>query len=279
MLTLARVVEIHPESHAVDLVVMDDGRRLAGVQVLSGSAGSNFGLSDLAAPDAVGYEAAGTGERDTLAVVSWVRDIPVVLGFLFPQVAQCLFADRERMVYRHASDVYTTIDGSGNTEVYHPSGTFLRIGASPGHEDLTGKDYDKVWAIKRNTGAAVHVHLEVANAGASVASLNIDPSGNVSLTHSGNLTTSTGGNLSATVGGSASVNSSGAMTLTAPTITLNGSVVLNGPLTQGMGGGGGGATLLGPITVTNDVTAGGISLKNHVHPGVQAGGSSTGKPA
>lgn len=276
MLHLARVVEIHPESHAVDLVFMEDGRRIAGVQVMSGTAGGNFGFADLARPTATGYDAENTGVRDIYAVVSWMREIPVVLGFLFPQVAQCLFADKERMVYRHASDVYTTIDADGNTEVYHPSGTFLRIATSAAHEDLTGKDYDGKWKIERNTGKAVHVQLTVKNAGAQKASLNIDPSGNVTLSHTGNLSTTTGGNLSATVGGTSTVNSGGNMSLTAPTITLNGNVVLNGPLTQGKGSNGGGCTMLGPVTVTNDVTAGGKSLMNHTHPDAQGG--NTGAP-
>lgn len=70
----------------------------------------------------------------------------------------------------------------------------------------------------------------------------------------------------------------GSITVTAPTITLNGDVTINGNLSQGMGDGGGTATMLGPITVTNDVTAGGKSLQNHVHNGVQTGSGQTGKP-
>jgi len=38
------------------------------------------------------------------------------------------------------------------------------------------------------------------------------------------------------------------------------------------------ATFSGDVQVTGDVTAGGISLKNHVHGGVQSGGSNTGGP-
>lgn len=284
MLDIARVVETRPESHAVDLEFLADGRRVAGVQVLSRTAGTDMGLSDLSRPERTGYGAENSAVRDVYAVVGYFGRTPVVLGFLFPQVAQCLFPDRDRMVYRHASDVYATIDKDGNTEVSHPSGTFLRIGTSPAHEDLTGKDYDKIWRIRRNTEQAVHVQLSVANAGAEVASLNIDPSGNVTLKHAGNLTATTGGSLSAavsgslsaTVGGASTVDSGGDMSLTAPTITLNGNVILNGPLTQGMGGGGGGCTMLGPVTVSNDVVAGGVSLMGHTHPGDSGG--TTGSP-
>jgi phage baseplate assembly protein gpV len=268
MLDIARVVETRPESHAVDLEFMADGRRLSGVQVMSRSAGTDMGLSDLSQPAQTGYGALNTAVRDVYAVVGYFGQTPVVLGFLFPQVAQCLFPDRDRMVYRHASDVYMTIDAAGNTEVCHPSGTYLRIGTSPAHEDLTGRDYDKLWKIRRNTDKAVHVHLSVKNGGAEVASINVDPTGNV--------TESNVGALSASVGGAASVTSGGAMTLTAPTITLNGQTTINGSLTQGTGAAGGGCTMLGPVSVTNDVVAGGVSLMNHTHPGDSGG--TTGAP-
>lgn len=221
MLDIARVVETHPESHAVDLEFMADGRRVAGVQVMSHTAGTDMGLSDLSRPERTGYGSENSAVRDVYAVVSYFGRTPVVLGFLFPQVAQCLFPDRDRMVYRHASDVYMTIDKDGNTEVYHPSGTFLRIGTTAAHEDLTGKDYDKIWSIQRNTDKAVHVQLSVKNAGSQVASVNIDPAGNVSLSNQGNTSIQTAGNVAVTAGGTMALSSGGAMTLTAPTIDLN----------------------------------------------------------
>lgn len=284
MLSLARVVASHPESHAVDIVFMDDGRRVAGVQVMAGVAGGNLGFTDLPSPDLTTpgdpYATGNTGTRDIYAVVSFLRGAPLVLGFLFPQVAQCLFSDKDRMIYRHASDVYVTIDKDGNTEVSHPSGTFLRIGTDPAHEDLTGKDYDQRWAINKNTDKAVHVHLQVANAGSVVASLAVDPSGNVVESNVGNLSATVGGNVTANVTGTTTVTSGGNITLNAPTVTLNApsGIVLNGPLTQGKGSNGGACTMQGPLTVTNDVTAGGISLMTHKHTGVQPGGGQTGTP-
>lgn len=78
--------------------------------------------------------------------------------------------------------------------------------------------------------------------------------------------------------GKLTANAQGGTEITSPNIILNGAVTINGSLSQGMGLGGGNATMLGPITVTNDVTAGGKSLQNHVHSGVQTGGGQTGKP-
>ncbi|KAA1175364.1 phage baseplate assembly protein V [Photorhabdus heterorhabditis] len=85
-----------------------------------------------------------------------------------------------------------------------------------------------------------------------------------------NITVITPAKLTATANGGTEI--------TSPEIILNGNVTINGNLSQGMGAGGGTATMQGPVTVSNDVTAAGISLKNHVHSGVQSGGSNTGKP-
>ncbi|HBY4198592.1 TPA: phage baseplate protein [Klebsiella pneumoniae] len=79
-----------------------------------------------------------------------------------------------------------------------------------------------------------------------------------------------GGGITATTTGNATIN--------APEIVLNGNVTINGNLSQGMGEGGGTATMKGPVTVTNDVTAGGKSLMTHTHGGVEHGNDSTGEP-
>ncbi|HBS6341514.1 TPA: phage baseplate protein [Klebsiella pneumoniae] len=81
---------------------------------------------------------------------------------------------------------------------------------------------------------------------------------------------SAGGNITATTAGNATIN--------APEIVLNGNVTINGNLSQGMGESGGTATMHGPVTVTNDVTAGGKSLMTHTHGGVEHGNDSTGEP-
>ena len=81
---------------------------------------------------------------------------------------------------------------------------------------------------------------------------------------------SAGGDITATTAGNATIN--------APEIILNGNVTINGNLSQGMGENGGTATMHGPVTVTNDVTAGGKSLMTHTHGGVETGSGNTGEP-
>lgn len=214
LLKMVRVVEIHPESNMVDVEMMADGRRISGVPVLSWSAGSDFGRTDLTLPEFTGYGKGNSERRDIYAALSWMEgDHPVVLGFFFPQISQCLFEDKERRIDRHASDVYTSIDKDGNTEVYHPSGTYLRIGTTQAHEDLSGKNYDKNWKIKRNTDKAVHVHLTVANRRGAVATVNIDPAGNVAVTNVGSTSWHSTGDIS--------IRSDTHIGLSAPRIDLN----------------------------------------------------------
>lgn len=180
-----RVVAVHPEDYSCDIILLADGSRLPGVQIQSMSASTNTGLSDLAkmapAPGGDQWNASQKTGRDIIAIVGWCDGSPFVNGFLFPQICQMTFAEANRKVDRHASDFYHTVDGAGNAEWFHPSGTYLRMG-TPEHEDLTGKDFDGKWKIANNTASTPHVQLVVANAGAAKCTVNIDPEGNVTIT-------------------------------------------------------------------------------------------------
>jgi phage baseplate assembly protein gpV len=75
------------------------------------------------------------------------------------------------------------------------------------------------------------------------------------------------------------VDTSGNATFTSPQFTFNGPMRINGPISQAAGTGGAGAvTMVGPVTVTNDLTAQGTSVHTHAHGGVQPGGGTSGPP-
>lgn len=270
-IVMARVVKVRPESHSVDVVVMADNRRIPGVQVLSGSAGSDFGFHDLSDPDNTGYEAKNSGTRDVYAAVAWMNGVPVVLGFLFPQVSQLNFAEDGRMVYRHGSDVYFTIDKDGNVELFHPSGFHFAIGQKDGHEDLSGRDYDKKWAIKRNTAPA---KLHIGNGGETF-SLSVSASGALSIKAAGVTIES-----DVTINGDLTVSKSVAAgeDVTANGISLashtHGSSGSGAPVTggsSGSGGSGGGGDVPPPpgggIVVGGDEGDGDVSLGGDMPPG------------
>ncbi|WP_244097749.1 hypothetical protein [Burkholderia anthina] len=281
-LKIGVVVAVYERGASVDVLLDDDGSRLANVQVLVPSASSNTGTVDL--PHIGGpvdetrwLYASANQQRLMRAVVSFIRGIPICIGFLLPQVSQMTFDRPNFRIKRHASDVYSSINDTGDTEYYHPSGTYFRIGASPAHEDLTGKDFDQQFKVVRNTGAAPHVHLQVANAGAAVATIDIDPSGNISIQHNGNMTVNVGGNLQANVTGTADLKSPN-VTIDSPQTTCTGALTVQGPLAfesgmTGQAGEGGGDTITinGTIRSTGDQIAGTISQIGHKHGGIQPG--------
>lgn len=264
MIKLARVVKVDWKSHMVDIVMSDDGRAISGVRVMSPAASTNTGFNDLPKPDVTPTKEFKTGgsskTRDIIAVVSFFNGLPVVLGFLHPQVSQMMFSDEERMIYRHASDVYQTIDKSGNMELAHPSGAYIRMGEAPQHEDLTGKDFDAKWKISRNTGKKIHIHIEQAG---GLASIDIAPNGAITI--------NTSSTISVVASGPASVESRTSISLAAPTVTITATTTINGDTTIN-----GAVTVNGAVSAAGDVTAGGISGMGHTHSDAQSG--NTGVP-
>lgn len=180
MLRLARVMKIYPESRSADVVLLDAGSPLVRVPILGGSTSGNTGGFDVppAQPSGSDYL---TGDREMIAVVAPLAQAGhVIIGFMMPAVRQGVFTDPERMTYRHQSDAYFTVDGRGNAEFYHPSGTFVRIGEG-GHEDLTGQDLDGIFDLGANLASAPTITVGVAAAGVSKATLTIGPTGAVTL--------------------------------------------------------------------------------------------------
>jgi hypothetical protein len=83
-----------------------------------------------------------------------------------------------------------------------------------------------------------------------------------------------------TIGECVTTITSDSITMVAPTnITLQApTITLDGMLTQGTESGGYPATLQGPVTILDDLTAAGISVVHHVHGGVESGSSDTDPP-
>lgn len=278
-LRIGRVTAVNHTAHSVDVIFVSDGTRLASVPVMA-MGGTDWGrveLPDVDRPKAAGDYMNGAnfeGPREMNAVVAFARGAPVVLGFLLPQVGQMTFADKNRRVDRHVSGFYSTIDASGNLEVHHPSGTYLRMATSTGHEDLTGQDFDGRWSVP--SADPVHVHLEVmSGSGGQAVTIDLSPSGAVTVHATGEV----------------QVTADGGATVQAPTVTLDspathctGALTVDGLLTYKAGmagtGGGVGTTITGSITQTGGtLSSNGISLSGHHHTGVQTGSGNTGGPA
>lgn len=296
MLRIGLVVAAHPEDHSVDVVMTDDYSRLAGVQVLCSNGSYDSGTADMVMPAEKSgddkWSLAKRNAKDQKVLIDFAGSMAVVVGFLYPQIGSMTFKDAGRRVQRHQSDVYETIDAQGNYERSFPNGSFIRVAATPGHEDLTGKDVDGNWAIAKNTDAATHFRVVLGNAGVVKADIHIDPDGNLTGVFQGTGTITTIGDLTvnapnvivnaataATINtATATVNASDKVELATPLVHCTAALTVAGLIT-GQGGmaisGGSGATVAGNMAITGgNVSADGIGLKTHHH--VEHDGPSTG---
>lgn len=214
------VVATHPGDHSVDLVLAD-GRRLTGVQVATPNGSARSGTFDMpAVPDrADKWDITKPNGQDQIALVDFVDGIPVVTGFLFPQVSQMTFDDPKMRVTRHQSDVMSSIDGDGNIQITHPSGTYIRIGETPDKVDMASKNTDASLAADRNTGRKVNIRIGLAG---GVLELTMTPDGAVSLKCAKTI------NIEA---GEPVVVKAPAVTLDTPSTTLTGDLDVQGSTT------------------------------------------------
>lgn len=203
-------------------------------------------------PAVKGYESDDAGKKSSLSLPLLV-DVPVIfprgggvtLTFPVKSGDECLlvFSDRCIDFWWQNGGVQESVD----SRMHDLSDAFAIVGPQSQAKKISGISTSAA-QLRTDDGAAF---------------IELDPG-----SHAVNVTTS--GKLTASAQGGTEINS--------PEIVLNGNVTINGNLSQGMGDGGGTATMLGPVNVTNDVSAGGISLQTHKHGGVETGGGQTGGP-
>lgn len=165
IIRIAKVCDTSPKGNALDLMFLDNLGISRNAQVLSRSAGTNFGDLDMPEPtkpkEGSVFTHKETKDRDIYAVVAMIGGEPVVLGYLPPQVNQLAFDKTKHpnlKISRHASDFYQVTDNEGNTGMIHPSGTAINIGTPP---NLAGEDYDKKWKLTKNTDKLKPISLVV----------------------------------------------------------------------------------------------------------------------
>lgn len=177
--------------------------------------------------------------------VHFQRGGGVTLTFPITEGDECLviFADRCIDYWWQSGGVQEPVD----PRQHHLADAFALVGPQSQAQKISG--ISTTTAQLRTDDGAAFIEIDPSNHG---------------------VTVTTPGKLTASAQGGTEINS--------PEIVLNGNVTINGNLSQGMGAGGGAATMLGPVNVTNDVKAGGISLQTHKHGGVETGGGQTGGP-
>lgn len=238
------VVDVHPEDHSVDLVLVDNYARLVGVQVQAHTASSRSGSIEL--PDVeVRKDKWNIGEvtgQEVQALVDFVGRVPVVTGFLYPQISQMTHKDGKLKYHRHTSDVQTYTDGQGNMGLLHPCGAHIVIGTDANPKDFSGANFDKNSAIDRNKGNNVLIKVELS--GKAVV-LTMKPDGTVLMECK-----------------TATIKASDSIVLDTPQTHITGKLQVDEEVNTNS-----------TITSKGDQLAGGISTMHHKHLGDADAGS------
>lgn len=183
MLRLGRITKVWHASRTADVLMIDgDGAGpLLRVPILTAVPDS------WAIPDVEhSHDTTATGPREMfvalapLGIGRWA-----IVGFLPGASRPSMFGDG-RAITRNSAGVYSTSDATGNMELYHPSGTFVRIG-TPGHESLIGKDLDEQFDITENTASAPTITIGLAAGGVSKGTITIEPDGKISIETQGKI--------------------------------------------------------------------------------------------
>ena len=226
MFYVARVNRYHPEKHSCDVTIMESQRPLAGVYILSGSMNStNHGYNNLVDPTPQPldpFEQKNTEIRDTYAIVVFSKQVPLIIGFLYPEITQMHFERHNFKIDRHGSDHYITLNESADSETYHPSSSYVRFAENLDHEDLTHLDYDSSWEIKNNIEKAPGVRVHIAHRDPEhldrpphvFATIQCDANGNIDVTNDGYLHAVTQGYIEIEGMSTVKVIAHGDMTLT-----------------------------------------------------------------
>ncbi|WP_430415843.1 phage baseplate assembly protein V [Marinobacter adhaerens] len=150
------------------------------------------------------------------------------------------------------------------------------------YQDGTTKDYDRAASIDTATypdGTVIQY-----NATASLYTIKTSSGTEITVNAgSGDVTADIEGSLTAQVANTITAEAGDAANIAAPSVnitgnvTITGSLTLAGPLSAAPGSSGSGVSLQGNMQITSgDITADGVSLKSHTHPGDSGG--NTGNP-
>lgn len=239
MLEMARVVAIHPEDHSVDLLILRTNQRAAGVPVLTSSASTTSGTSNLptVTPPA-GADPFLPPRHAAVAAICFVAPTAggnwVVVGWKFPEQNGVLNAEPGRQVTRHSSGAWQMIAPDGTMTMGHPSGAVFVMGPTLEPVNPVGGGVDAQWQHNQPSASV--------------------PCGMTARFPSG---------------ARIDVAGDGKVTVTAPA-----EVAFVVPLAKFSGN----VEVAGEVRATGDVLAGNIRLKTHRHTGVAGGSATSGGP-
>ena len=138
-LFFCKVTRFYASSNTIDVVTIDDNVALLGCQILcSLPAGFSFGQRYMPMHDDSSVETEYVmSPGDIYCVAAYLNADyynSVVLGFLFPKETVLSLPDYGLYIFRHESDVMWMVRGDGTAQMYHPSGSIIKIGSDDSNE-------------------------------------------------------------------------------------------------------------------------------------------------
>lgn len=185
-LFFAKVVQVHQASRTINCIGLNShqNERFENVWVLANAASQKEGSTWLPKIDPILSRSSSTAailenSRDVIAILTFVEknpNIPICIGFIYPQENEFSFEDPYLKIERHSSDVYERLTSKGNYEFVFPDKTFIKIAAETDPEEITDlsgknihnkthpwkivKDFDRKITISHSTKNRLRISSE-----------------------------------------------------------------------------------------------------------------------
>jgi len=134
-----KVIRFLPSSNTVDCMTIDNNISLLGCNIAcSMPAGFAYGTRYFPSHDDQNPEAPYINSPgDLYCVAAFLENDynnAAVLGFLFPMETTLSISEYGLYIFRHESDVIWIIRSDGTMQIYHPSGSIIKIGDNAANE-------------------------------------------------------------------------------------------------------------------------------------------------
>lgn len=128
-----KVIRFLPSSNTADVVTIDNDISLLGCNIAcSMPAGFVYGARYIPTHDDANPEVEYVNSPgDIYCVAAFLENDynnAAILGFLFPLETTLSIAEYGLYIFRHESDVMWMVRGDGTMQIYHPSGSIIKIG-------------------------------------------------------------------------------------------------------------------------------------------------------
>lgn len=152
-LFFAKVVRFMPTSNTVDVVTIDDNVSLSDCMVMCPyPVGFSYGSRYFPSYDDVNHEVEYVHNAgDIYCVAAFLENDynnTVVLGFLFPNETTLSIGEYGLYIFRHESDVMWMVRCDGTMQIYHPSGSIVKIGEDNINEMTSDLDEGGLYSAK-----------------------------------------------------------------------------------------------------------------------------------